>query len=82
MWHLLRPAARFRMAYGPYAITKAEAERAVLAAHGSIAGSACGDRLVTCVVRCVGLFGERDPHHITNMIVGARRGMLVQYRWR
>ena len=56
--------------YGAYAASKMEAERLVLAAHAP-------PHLGTAVVRPTGLYGERDPYHVPNVLRAARSWQLL-----
>lgn len=53
-----------------YSATKAAGERAVLAANGA-------DGLRTCVLRPCGMYGERDPYHMTAVYREAEGGKLA-----
>ncbi len=64
-----------------YARTKAHAEQAVLAAHGSARTARSGEhpseaRLATCAIRPCGMFGEGDPYHVANVLRIVRDGGL------
>ena len=47
----------------------AQAEKLVAAANSA--------ELRTVIIRCTGLYGERDPHHVPNIIKAARSGQLL-----
>jgi sterol-4alpha-carboxylate 3-dehydrogenase (decarboxylating) len=51
-----------------YARTKARAEEVALAANG--------DDLATCAVRPCGMYGERDPYHVANVLEIVKQGSL------
>jgi nucleoside-diphosphate-sugar epimerase len=62
---------RFLDGYGRF---KADAERAVLAADGS---EGARGPLRTVALRPCGMYGERDPYHLGNVLGAARAGRLV-----
>jgi nucleoside-diphosphate-sugar epimerase len=57
-----------------YSATKAEAERAVLEAHHAGEGPAA---LRACVLRPCGMYGERDPYHMSAVYREAEAGKLT-----
>jgi len=65
-----------RRYYNAYAETKALSEQAALAADGSRHADGAG-RLRSCALRPCGMWGERDPFHISNLLRMARAGKLL-----
>jgi nucleoside-diphosphate-sugar epimerase len=64
-----------------YARTKALAEQAVLAAHGSKRAARDGEdpagaSLATCALRPCGMYGEYDPYHVANVLRVVKDGNL------
>jgi nucleoside-diphosphate-sugar epimerase len=65
-----------------YSETKALAEQSVLAAHGRARARRPGEsgegaaRLATCAIRPCGMYGERDPYHVANIVKVVRDGSL------
>ncbi|MBI5487587.1 MAG: NAD-dependent epimerase/dehydratase family protein [Deltaproteobacteria bacterium] len=59
-----------------YCASKAEAERAVREADGTVLDG--GRRLRTIVVRPGSIWGENDPYHVGAMLELARRGPVVR----
>eukprot|EP01147_Barroeca_monosierra_P009737 gene9737-1940_t len=62
------PPTPSQFLYGAYAVSKAAAERAVLSANSS--------SLRTTSLRVTGMYGERDPWHLPNVLKAAESGAL------
>ncbi|EGD77211.1 hypothetical protein PTSG_08303 [Salpingoeca rosetta] len=63
------PPTPSQFLYGAYATTKAQAEQEVLAVNGT--------QLRTCALRVTGMYGERDPYHLPNVMNAAKSGSLA-----